>query len=156
MGQATSSERRQRRREITARATRAIETETVRATDTQGVLALANPGPNLNRETVRRVRGQQMRRGGQPFTKADLVALLHALTGMDVLTATQMTCEDLRVAIRVRLYTADANPPATGGEPVAEEETEPNPAADIPDAPPAYRALPTPSAPPATAVPIKM
>lgn len=153
MGQTTSSERRQRRRQITAQATRAIESEApVRANDAHGVLALAGgAGTAINPETVRRVRGQQMRRGGQPFTKADLVALLHALTGIDVMTATQMTCEDLRVAIRVRLYTTNAT--------TEEREEAAAVVQEMPEAPPAYHALPgpapAPSAPPATAIPTK-
>ena len=149
MGQATSTERRQRRRQITAQATRAIDSEpTVRA---RGVLALVNPAAGgIHPDTVRQVRSQQMRRGGQPFTKADLVALLHTLTDVDVMAATHMTCEDLRVAIRVRLYTATAT---TEPAPEPEPEPDPNPVADIPDAPPAYQALPAPSAPSAPSAP---
>jgi len=147
MGQSTSSERRQRRNQITADATRAIESEApVRANNIHSVLALTGGvGAAINPETVRRVRGQQMQRGGQPFTKADLVALLYALTRIDVMTAAQMTCEDLRVAIRVRLYTINA----------ATQDDEPTVTVveEAPDAPPAYHALagpvPVPSAPPA-------
>lgn len=72
-----------------------------------------------------------MRRGPHPFTKADLVALLVRLKGLDVARCSLMTCEDLRLAIRVALYA---------------EEPVPSPAIrpPTPSAPPAYAIEPSP------------
>lgn len=58
---------------------------------------------------LQHVKIQQMQRDGKPFVKADLVAIAAALTNekaeVNMLYAYQnMTCEDLRSAIREHIY----------------------------------------------------
>lgn len=115
MGQGSSSERRRRREQITAEATQSIEQETSEKSET----ALLPFNGGAAAVICQEVRVQQMRRGGHPFTKNDLIALLHSCTGADLDRASQMTCEDLRVAIRVHLY---ARPHAAAPEPSAPPE----------------------------------
>lgn len=127
MGQVSSSERRRRRQQITTEATATIE----RGGADRPSTALAIPALGIDADTLRAARAQQMRRGPHPFTKADLVALLVRLKGLDVARCSLMTCEDLRLAIRVALYA---------------EEPVPSPAIrpPTPSAPPAYAIEPSP------------
>lgn len=70
--------------------------------------ALGTVVVNPQQELLHGVRQAQMARGAAALTKADLVAILCRLTratgDMAVATYQQLSCEDLRVAIRLELY----------------------------------------------------
>lgn len=70
-------------------------------------MAIAVPSLGMDGRMLQAVRVNQMKRGHHAFTKADLIALLCKLKGIDVSTCSQMTCDDLRLAIRVALYAED-------------------------------------------------
>mgnify|MGYP000450290823 CR=1 FL=1 len=84
---------------------------------------------------TRDIRATQMRRGGQPFTKADLVAILARITGEPPERLIFGTCEELRIAVRVKLYTAD---PAAVVRPAAAAAAAAVPAPAPAEVPPPY------------------
>jgi len=141
MGSGGSRDRRQQQSSVVARATRTILREDRRAPDEAPTSALALVQPRA--VDTREIRATQMRRGGQPFTKADLVAILSTMTGEPPERLLYGTCSELRIAIRIRMYTAD--PAAVV-----------RPAAAGPEVPPPYaiesKSGPAPTAPPSAPV----
>lgn len=93
-----------------------------------------------DRTLVQDITLTQMERGGQPFTKADWIALLYHLSDRTADTArlALMTVDDLRLAVRLRLYA----PPGTAIPVGSALELLPGPSPQIEDA------KPEPSAPP--------
>lgn len=108
-----------RRSDAGTRAAEAIRREPpVPEGDTTDPLRLAIPGL---RDT-RRFRATQMERSGDALNKSDLVALLCRLVPHDgeiYRAYERMTCDELRRAIRLRLYApaAAACPPPAGPPP---------------------------------------
>lgn len=110
MGQTTSRSRQAQRDAIVRRAALAIIQEESSALNRhlQHAIALHNGAPQ--RASNRQVRVAQMRRGGLPFTKADLVELAHQLTGETPERAALATIEELCVVIRLALYASAEMP----------------------------------------------
>ena len=109
MGQRVSRDERARRDAVRATA---VQEATDRIRSGAGCLpgVVATNQPHF----VTQMAATQMERGGAPFTKADLVALMSRINGpssvSDLMQLNQLTVPDLRTAIRLKLYDPDQQP----------------------------------------------